>query len=661
MYNITFLFFLSLAGWLRSTLVMALLLTPFLSVAQELSTGPITNKISLKDSARVMQLIEQSQDYQFSDHPRAVTMIDTALDIASAYNFGYGIGNSYIAYSIYASNLGDYAQADSFLLKAYPYCYFAAQSGAAKLLALWYENAGSLGAYQSNYKKALALYYAGLRVVDRYGIDSVNPERKISIYNSIGSLLAYTERNEKALYYLKNAEKRAIAQHQEKQLVPVYTNMGICYAKGKDWTKAHYYYSKAIALSQKYNNIKVLQIAYLALGNTYNKQNNYDSALFYIKKAILVSDKTGPYHAKIVPYLTLSAAYLNKKSYLLALQYAKVALKLSERQKDFHNIIYANATLAKVYEGQEQWHPAFQHLYTYVILQDSLTKKNTDEDMNRLEARYRVAEKDKSIAEQALAINKQKSALKEKNFWIAGICLSTLLLITFFIAFFKNYNHKKKLEIKNMEMQRLKAMLDGDEKERRRIATELHDGINAQLLAVKLGLNTALDDRQDPLLQTADIRRSLQYLQEAMQDLRQTAHNMMPDSMKGGLTKAIDSFCQKISLNGHTEVIFQKYGDTEPSDDLVKRSIFRIVQELVQNAVKYARASYVLVQFNFEKDFTGITVQDDGIGFEVGSEYLGKGLQSIQERVAAFTGTMEITSNGQQGTTIYIELKDVLN
>ncbi len=616
-----------------------------------------SERISKEDSAYVMKLIGKSQDFEFKNMNTALAMLDTALSLSKAFNFSYGTGNAYIAHAVYAITKGDYIQADSLLTRAYPYCYFASRAlHTNRLLALWYDNAGSLAAYQGNYRKAIAMEYHTLKLLDEFPADSSIIGLRINAYNSIGSMLHYVNRMDKAIYYLERAIALGEKHGLKVELDQVYVNLGGTYATMEQWDQAHKYYKQAIQQSLLHDNTFVLQVAYLSLGRLYKQQGNYDSAITFMQKAMLVSDKTNPYMSKITPYINLGWIYFSKNEFKRAAQYAKMALQLAEEYKAPQNIVYAHGLLADIYGRTHQWQDAYQHQFAYTQFKDSLDETDKATDINQMEIKFRVAEKDKQLAEQQLSLNRQKSALREKNFWIGGISVGVLFLTILFIVLFLNYRNKKQLQLRNMEINRLKAMMEGEERERTRIATELHDGISSQLLAVKLSLSTTLGNAKGPLT-AEDFQVSMEYLDEAMQDLRHTAQNLIPgNGMKRGLKDMIAQFCHKMDTLGDTEVIFQSYGQWEPGDPIQKLSIYRIVQELVQNSLKHAQAHYILVQLNCETDFIGITVQDDGKGFDIHAPHKGQGLANLRKRVTAFNGSLEITSS-HTGTTVYIELK----
>jgi signal transduction histidine kinase len=142
--------------------------------------------------------------------------------------------------------------------------------------------------------------------------------------------------------------------------------------------------------------------------------------------------------------------------------------------------------------------------------------------------------------------------------------------------------------------------------------------------------------------------------------IRQTAHNLMPDILlHDGLVSAIQYFCDNVAAMTRLDINFQHYGDMAHLSPDIEISIYRIIQELVQNVMKHAKADNVLIQANYREGLLSLTVEDDGTGIGAGGEGGGDkmGLRSIRMRVKALQGSIDIHRRIPNGTSINIELK----
>lgn len=619
----------------------------------------LSKPVSKADSSRIIASIRNSQQFEYQQLDTAIALVDRALAESRSLNFTYGIGTAYIAYSVYATTAGKYRESDSFLQKAYPYCVqTAAALSDNRLLVHWYDIASNRAAYTGEYNKSVSLACAALNLLNQRPNDTSLITARIRAYNAIGSMLQYLRQPKQAFYYLDKGIALAQAHNDKQNLAQLYVNYGSAYNVLKQWPEARACFAKAIPLAQEGNNTFVLQVAYLTEAGMYIDSKDYDNAITSLNRAMAQSDKTNPFMAKVTPKLLLGQVYLARKEYARSITYAASALAIAKQMHAIQNITDAHGLLADAYHATGQWEKAYTHQFTYTRLLDSIRNAATIANVNQLEVKSRIAEKDIELARRQLALNQKETALREKNFWIAGVLACLLLLSALLFSIRRNYRSRQKLQESAREVDQLKAMMDGAEQERKRIAAELHDGVVSQLWGLKLNLATSIDRQQDGDTGTEDLKQNLAYLDDAMNDLRATAHNLSPEmAVQAGLVNALAGFCNRMNNQGRTDVLFQVYGQPGPTHKQAALSIFRAVQELVQNALKHAAAGTILVQLNYGEDMLGITVQDDGRGFDTTAVQAGMGLRNVQERVSTLHASMDLQSS-DQGTSVYMEFKN---
>jgi signal transduction histidine kinase len=610
------------------------------------------------DSAAIVGLIGSSQQVVYSDLAQALDIVDSAMKLSRQSNFFYGIGNAYIAYAAYAVTSGNYPGCDSLLRLAYPYCFLASrQASSNNLLVLWFQNKGNLAAYTGDYNQAVAYSFRALQLLHEKIADSAFVTLKITLYNDIGSMLQYLNQPDKAIDYLQKGVDLARIKNQAPCLASLYVNFGNAYRQKEDWVKSRDYLLQAVALCGVHDNPSVLQVAYLSLANGDLSKNQPDSAIVWLRKATAISGNINPYMAQVIPNITLGNIYQDKHDFKQASFYGENALKQGTALHAPQTISMAHQLLSKSYSATGQWEKAYYHQRAFSLLHDSLTDAKKLLEVNQLEVKYRVANKDRQLTEQAFALSRQQNAIREKNFWIAGTAFTAIVLLILLMLIRKNQRSRQKVLAGTLALSRMKAVVEGEEQERRRIARELHDGIASQLLAVKLNLSSSIRNAGQHALQAADVQESVNLLTEAMQDLRDTSHNLTNERfLRMGFQQAVADFCDQIHSSGAIKVVFQSYGKPAETGNALLLSIFRVIQEFIQNALKHAQAHTLLVQLNFQKDVLGITVQDDGRGFrpEQHIALSGSGLNNLQERVQSLNGILEISSD-ESGTSIYLE------
>jgi signal transduction histidine kinase len=282
-------------------------------------------------------------------------------------------------------------------------------------------------------------------------------------------------------------------------------------------------------------------------------------------------------------------------------------------------------------------------------------------------------DKQKQAIEQ-LKEEKEEQAedVRQKALWNKVFIATSIVLLIFSYLGYKNFRNIKRIADQQQEIQQQKineleknkqllardAMLKGQEEERSRIAKDLHDGLGGFLSGTKLSFMNV----KEKLLLSAEneilFNKSLNMLDHTINDLRKVARNLMPEALvKFGLNEALRDFCETIQSTAGTRIIYQQFGTIRTLDKSAEVFIYRIIQELVNNAIKHAEAREVLVQLTMGDDRIGIAVEDDGKGFDKNDDSLhGAGLANVAYRVQYYNGTLDIVTSPGNGTSINIEL-----
>lgn len=614
------------------------------------------------DSSTIMKLIARAALYTDSDPDTSIRYSEQALDLSREKRFGVGKAQSLLNLGLAYLSKGSFEKSDSILVTAYPFCKKEFMSGNHRLMIFWNKDMAFLKAHKGEYEKAFMFYYNALAILQSYNIKDINLIG--TLYSDIGSLWQHVNQMPLSLYYLLRAEKLVLQSGNRKQLGRVYVNLGNAFAAKGELKKSQEYFTKALMLSSQTRDVYALQIAYISIAMRSLSEGNTDTATQYFEKAIATSSKTNPVNSRIIPYLNLSRIYLAKDDHSKALRLADSALQLAKSLPSYTYIAYSQRQLAEAYEAKSDWQKAYGHLKSSALLLDSLASDRKIFAANQLEIKYRTAEKDKQLIQQKLLLTQKEATVREQNFWIWSISIGSLLSVVLFVSLYRIKSHKQKLQqerIRNLEkdqeIRRLEAVMQGEEKERTRIAWELHDGIVSQLLAVKLKFKAALPSDTVSHFNKDAFEQGFSYLEATTKDLRKTAHNLMPEAvLNAGLVNALDDFCQKMDSE-EISINFSVVGTVVRLEQIHELSLYRMVQELVQNAIKYAGASNILVQLYYKEESLNITVEDNGIGLKnTDSGKMYGGLKNMKERIKLMNGTMEITSSPQEGLTVDLDI-----
>lgn len=492
----------------------------------------------------------------------------------------------------------------------------------------------------------------------------------IVTYSNLANVFLKLQQKSEALRYLEQAEKvyealpasakaQANIGHVYVARAEVYTSLGM-------GDEAERFLRLALAVSGRRPYSEARQVALARLGNVYLTRKQPERALPVLLESQQLAAQalnTHPYHRLIEPAQSLAMAYMQLEEYPKAEELLLKAIAAADSLKVLTGLDETYRILSDVYRHSNQPSKALAALDKHLFWKDSLLTEKQYRTVNQLELSYRSAEKDKELARQQLLITKQRSNLREQRIGIASVSVIALLLTALATSLYRSGKHRQRLhqaEIKSLDadkhIDRLKAMVKGEEKERTRLANELHDNIVGQLAAIRMNFTAV--QHQFRLQHIKAYTEAMQQLGDAAEDVRRTAHNLMPSVLlQGGLAAAIDHFCRKTVSS--TTINFQCYGVLPVLDPEFELSIYRIVQELVHNAIKHGKAQHIVVQLNSSHDQLLLTIEDDGTGISKAElpASSGFGLKNIRTRVRAYNGQIQIETEQGKGTTVYIEFE----
>jgi signal transduction histidine kinase len=204
----------------------------------------------------------------------------------------------------------------------------------------------------------------------------------------------------------------------------------------------------------------------------------------------------------------------------------------------------------------------------------------------------------------------------------------------------------------------LKALMQTQDNERKRIASDLHDSLGSMLSSVRLRFNGLQYEFAQRVPERAQsFYESLKLLDEAIDELRRISHNMVPVSLgRFGLYAALQTFLSQVRASGALAVDLQILGlDARLPEELEVR-VYRICQELVQNVIKHARATTVRIQIIRHLDSLNLLVEDNGVGMNKSELSRGFGFSTIRSNVDVFKGTFDIESQPGKGCLMLIDL-----
>ncbi|MEP0266548.1 sensor histidine kinase [Dokdonia sp.] len=425
---------------------------------------------------------------------------------------------------------------------------------------------------------------------------------------------------------------------------------------------------------------------YENIGAYYRTIGTLDSAKYFLNKVIEYKDSPFTYQSKLNAFLDLGATFskeglFNKANFYFknANQYYNRSDSISSQEllDRFKAIYYHEPKAIALNESKNNYAIAYKLMYNSFLNRRLYNYDKNNLVVSELNQQLRTAEKEKTIAEQEtknneLILDKVKADAKTKQI---TIILTSTLLLGSIIAFLVYRNTKRKQRIaeqdrelqiqktetilKEKELETINAMVSGQEKERLRLAGELHDNLGSTLATVRMqveNLERNLDKVDDP---KALLQKTNDLVNEAYEKVRSISHKSNSGVMaKDGLLPAIEKLSRTVSTTNTLTIDVQDFGLENRIPNELEITIFRIIQELVTNIVKHAQASEATISLTQHDNELNIMVEDNGKGFIVGKleEKDGMGLGNIERRVEHLEGSIEVDSTLGRGTSISIDI-----
>ncbi len=334
--------------------------------------------------------------------------------------------------------------------------------------------------------------------------------------------------------------------------------------------------------------------------------------------------------------------------------------------------IYKN--LAECYKAINKNNEAYTFLQSYALLQDSILSEKRINALNNLA--YKHSSEKKTTEINLLELEKnyafENNQQQKRALSVLGIAFGLLILVIYYInRFYKEkiknasiikqqndkINQQKIKELQDkIQINSMQSMLTGQELERERISKDLHDSLGGLLSTIKLQVDN-LRSKESKVELIPEYKKATQLLDTAVGEVRSISQNLQPVALnKLGLIAALNDLINRYNTSSGPEIHFHHFGIPARLDQMVSLGIFRIIQEIMNNAIKHAKASEIIVQLNHEDEHIIIHVEDDGVGFDSKLKYRSMGLENIKSRVNYLKGTIEIDSRPNYGTSYLINV-----
>ncbi|MBK9336616.1 MAG: sensor histidine kinase [Lewinellaceae bacterium] len=327
--------------------------------------------------------------------------------------------------------------------------------------------------------------------------------------------------------------------------------------------------------------------------------------------------------------------------------------------------------LSATYSALDSLPKALEYATRHIELGDTLLSRDRIATSQRLAVQYGEKERSRQLAELAKEMAAVELSKRQQRDFFYAILLffGAIILALFFMV--RDYRHRlatnrviteqnekiNQQTIRQLEdalrIESMQSILEGQESERKRIANDLHDSLGGLLAATKMRLEN-LSGKLPVLGQNEEFGKIQGLLNDTITETRQIARNLQPGSLhQFGLMKAVRDLIVRFRGDGVPTIDFQHFGEFNGIDHTIALNCYRIVQELLQNSIKHAQATEILVQLTRTENELALLVEDNGIGYDPQTVSRGMGTDNLSQRVQFIHGEISIqTSPGQGASTM---------
>ncbi len=418
-------------------------------------------------------------------------------------------------------------------------------------------------------------------------------------------------------------------------------------------------YKKAEKLTNTTGHLEGIATIYSNMGAIYFYKNDLNKAIEYYKKSLVKAEEVKDKVSIGIAKMNLGEAYYNINKFKQSERELKESLHLFKGLKDKLNLVGNYNYLYELETKRNNFKKALEYFKLKTVYRDSILNENNLAKISSLEVKYQTAEKEKQITAQDLKLQTQKATIASQRNTQLLLVSGLGFLILGGLLFYNRNKAKQKQELQNAVLKEKErgfaTVIKASEDERNRISKDLHDGIGQEMAALKMSINH-LKDKETDDAKKEQIDKILKNCARSADEIRIISHQMMPRSlMENGLLEAIEYLLQSTFELSDIKYKFEYFDINQRFDERIEISLYRVLQELVNNIVKHANASEVNVLLSKQGNNLVFFVEDNGVGMQNKSKR-GHGVLNIKSRIDMIKGSINYQPTTNSGTTAIITI-----
>jgi len=586
-----------------------------------------------------------------------IVYANQAYDLAKSENYTYGEGFALKLKGIYEHRKSNFPQAIiryKQSLAIFTELHIPIEIGKANLnMATSYNS-------QHDFVNSIQFALKALKIFEQ-----LNDNNGVGrVLNLLGISASAQEDYKEALKYFKSYNSLVKKAKDSIEIATSYNNIGSTFQQLKQLDSAIHYLKLSSQIHLKKGNINGLGTNYENIGSIYNDQRAYKNALAYFSKSLMAYRKNGDRKFISHSYYNLGIVYKQLKDTVSAIKWLDKAIKLANEVSEKEVLENAYEKLSEIKAGDHQYKSAYEHLKKSTQAGDSILNLSKNKIVEELKTKYEVEKKNLLLKTNEIELANQKLQVQKRNIQLVGLAILLLLVLvlSYFIYNRRKLKAKSQLheEINKQQDLAARAVLDAEERERRRIAGDLHDGVGQLLSAALINLNGLFQKLKLKDGHQVQAEQTLALVNDCYDEMRSISHQMMPNALiKAGLASAVKEFLHKIDKD-ILKINLETVGLNQRLDEQTETVIYRVIQETVNNVIKHSGASRLDISLVKDSDGLTATVEDNGKGFDKTKIDLktGIGIANMQSRIAFLKGTIDFDTTHGRGTLVAIYIPE---
>jgi len=452
----------------------------------------------------------------------------------------------------------------------------------------------------------------------------------INGYNNVGAIRIHQEKYKEAIKNYEKALSISTKIDDKMNQAVELSNIGICWTKLKDYPKAEELYDRSFALRDEIGDMDGKANSLINMGELFTGQNNFSKAEIYLNKGIEIANKNGLKTVKEAGYKGLS----------------------------------------NLFEAKGDFRKSNGYLKEYLAVKDSILNENNARIIAETETKYETEKKEKEILEERALVAEKELEVKCKNTMLYGSLSFALLLGLLGYLFYSQQRLKNRQLQKEGELKTALAKIETQNKlqeQRLRISKDFHDNIGTQLTFIISSLDNLKYGFKDMGEQLSGKLSGISgFTSQTIYELRDTIWAINKENITfEDLQTRISNFIDQAKVASEkTSFSFEIASEVNKEHILTSvegMNSYRVIQETVNNALKYSEATKIGVKISEQNETISISIKDNGRGFNKNDVETGNGLDNMKKRARELGANLSINSSSEEGTSVVMNLKKEKN